>query len=124
MFGRLFGGGGSKPSGGAKGGGGGGVAQADLNKSIQTVRGAIQQLEKRETHIEKRIEECIKRAKLKSKNKDKKGALFELKKKKQLEKQLEGIQGKKMNLEVQIGAMEDAHINKETMKVLHFCLFF
>merc|ERR1711971_513576 len=57
-------------------------------------------------------------AKAKSKRRDKKGALFELKKKKQLENQLNSIQGKKLNLETQIMALEDAHLNKETMKAM------
>merc|ERR1719334_1335244 len=57
-------------------------------------------------------------AKAKSKKRDKKGALYELKKKKQLENQLNSIQGKKLNLETQIMALEDAHLNKETLKAM------
>merc|ERR1719464_1859830 len=57
-------------------------------------------------------------AKAKSKRRDKKGALYELKKKKQLENQLNSIQGKKLNLETQIMALEDAHINSQTMKAM------
>merc|ERR1712154_557820 len=49
---------------------------------------------------------------------DKKGALYELKKKKQLENQLNSIQGKKLNLETQIMGLEDAHLNKETLKAM------
>ena len=120
MFGRLFGGGGGKPASGSKGGGGGGqTAKPDMSSSIQTVRGAIQQLEKKETLLEKRIQECVTKAKQKSKRKDKKGALFELKKKKQLENQLNSLQGKRLNLETQINAMEDAQMNKETIAVLY-----
>merc|ERR1719295_801699 len=57
-------------------------------------------------------------AKAKSKKRDKKGALYELKKKKQLENQLNSIQGKKLNLETQIMALEDAHLNKETINAM------
>jgi charged multivesicular body protein 4 len=111
MFSRLFGGGGNN---GAKA-----KQQApDLNTSIQQLRGAINQLEKREVFLQKKIEQCLAKAKQRSKARDKKGALFELKKKKQLESQLQSIQGKKLNLETQIMALEDAHLNKETLKAM------
>merc|ERR1712187_773669 len=80
--------------------------------------GAVSQLDKREVHLEKKIQVCLNNAKAKSKRRDKKGALFELKKKKQLESQLQSIQGKKLNLETQIMALEDAHMNKEVLKVM------
>lgn len=92
--------------------------KADLNSSIQSLRGATAQLEKRETHLEKKIEQCLQTAKAKSKRRDKKGALFELKKKKQLENQLSSIQGKKLNLETQIMTLEDAHLNTQTLQAM------
>jgi len=110
MFGRLFGAGGSKPSSQPQ--------STDLNSSIQKLRQTIQTLDKREEHLEKKIAECVARAKQKSKNRDKKGALFELKKKKQLENQLQTIQGKKLNLETQIMTLEDAYLNKETFSAM------
>ncbi|ETO29176.1 hypothetical protein RFI_07949 [Reticulomyxa filosa] len=98
----------------------------DLNSSIQKLRQAIVTLEKREQHLGKKIDDCVKNAKQKSKNKDKKGALFELKKKKHLEGQLQSIQGKKLNLETQIMTLEDAFLNKETLNVKYSkkCCFF
>ncbi len=42
---------------------------------------------------------------------------MELKKKKQLEGQLNSINAKRLNLEQQIMHLEDAHLNKETLKV-------
>merc|ERR1712130_608262 len=90
----------------------------NLNDSIQQLRQAVTQLEKREVHLDKKIQVCLNNAKAKSKRRDKKGALFELKKKKQLENQLQSIQGKKLNLETQIMALEDAHLNKETLKAM------
>jgi len=112
MFGRLFG--------TQKGGGGGNAKKAapNLNDSIQQLRGAVTALDKREAHLEKKIQVCLNNAKEKSKKRDKKGALYELKKKKQLENQLNSIQGKKLNLETQIMALEDAHLNKETLKAM------
>jgi len=74
MFGRLFGS--SQPN--QK------QPNADLNSSIQQLRSATQQLEKREVHLEKKIQQCLQVAKEKSKRRDKKGALFELKKKSSL----------------------------------------
>eukprot|EP01084_Bolivina_argentea_P170403 295298_1 len=74
----------------------------NLNDSIQNLRQAITQLERREEHLDRKIQICLKNAKMKSKQKDKKGALFELKKKKQLERQLMSIQGSKLGMETQI----------------------
>jgi charged multivesicular body protein 4 len=108
MFGRLFGTNQTKKK----------VAAPNLNDSIQQLRQAVTQLEKREVHLDKKIQVCLNNAKAKSKRRDKKGALFELKKKKQLENQLQSIQGKKLNLETQIMALEDAHLNKETLKAM------
>ena len=67
----------------------------NIKDSINTLRNSIKQIENRETHVEKKIKKCYENAKAKSKQKDKKGALFELKKKKQLEKQLTALQNKK-----------------------------
>merc|ERR1712228_127106 len=86
-------------------------AAPNLNDSIQQLRTAV-------TQLDKKIQVCLNNAKAKSKRRDKKGALFELKKKKQLENQLQSIQGKKLNLETQIMALEDAHLNKETLKAM------
>jgi len=88
--------------------------RVDLNSSLQKSRQAIETLEKRDQHLEKKIADCVTRAKNYSKKKNKKGALFELKKKKQLESQLQSIQGKKLNLETQIMTLEDAMVNKDT----------
>ena len=63
---------------------------------------SIAQFEKRERFLENKIQRCYKQAKAKAKKRDRKGALFELKKKKQLENQLNSIRTKKMNLECQI----------------------
>merc|ERR1719463_692550 len=109
MFGRLFG---TNQAAKTK------KAAPNLNDSIQQLRTAVTQLDKREVHLDKKIQVCLNNAKAKSKRRDKKGALFELKKKKQLENQLNSIQGKKLNLETQIMALEDAHLNKETLKAM------
>merc|ERR1719510_1944501 len=50
-------------------------------------------------------------AKKKLKKKDKKGAMYDLKRKKLLEKELAGIQNKKLNLDTQKLALENAQMN-------------
>eukprot|EP01084_Bolivina_argentea_P050331 92532_1 len=71
----------------------------NMQKQIIQVGGYVTQLKKREDHLNKKIELCIKNSKAKSERRDKKGALFELKKKKQLENQLQSIQARKLEFE-------------------------
>merc|ERR1740123_1115707 len=92
------------------------ASSPDANTAIQQLRGAVVQLEKREVHLQKKIAECLTAAKLKSKQNNKKGALFELKKKKQMQRQCDSLQQKTLNLEFQIMALEDAMINKQTLE--------
>lgn len=89
-----------------------------LSSSIQQLRGAMQVLDKREKHLEKQITQCLKEAKRKSKAKDKRGALHQLKRKKMLEKQVDQIYGKKSNIEMQIMALESAASNKELLAAM------
>ena len=90
------------------------------NDTIQQMRGMVTTLDKREAHLNKKVQICLNNAKEKSKKSDKKGALFELKKKKMLEGQIDKIQGQKLNLEVQIMSLEDAIQNKNTLQVKKF----
>lgn len=83
-----------------------------MQQSVGEMRGAAELLDKRNAHIEKQMAACLAKAKLKSKNKDKKGALFELKRKKLFEKQIEQNDNKKMALETQIMALESAASNQ------------
>eukprot|EP00483_Globobulimina_turgida_P010143 UN10162 len=59
----------------------------------------------------RKIETCLEKAREKAKQRDKKSALFQLKKKKQYEKQLSSMQGKKLILETQIMTLEDCHLS-------------
>merc|ERR1712083_718763 len=88
----------------------------DAQTAIQQLRGAVVQLEKREAHLQRKMSVCLSAAKLKSKQNNKKGAIFELKKKKQLQRQCDSLQQKTLNLEFQIMALEDALINKQTLE--------
>ena len=107
----------------------------NMNESILKLRDTINQLGKREEHLQKQADACFEAAKLKSKKKDKRGvfvclnlfilsirvnssfsgALFELKRKKMFEKQIEQMFGKRVNLETQIFALESAATNKEVI---------
>jgi len=75
-------------------------------------------LDKREKHLEKLVKVAIEEAKKKSKMKDKRGALFHIKRKRMYEKQIEQIYGKKSNIEMQIMALESAASNKEVLDVM------
>lgn len=72
-------------------------------------------LSKREEHLESQINMCVKTAKekMKGRRKDKRGAMFQLKRKKMLEKRMGEIQNFKLNLEQQIFALEGANTNQQ-----------
>lgn len=89
-----------------------------LTESIQQLREAMTVLEKREKHLEKQMEQTVQEAKKKAKAKDKRGALFQLKRKKLFEKQIDQIYGKKNNIEVQIMALENAASNKDLLSAM------
>jgi len=90
----------------------------DLSISFQKLRQTVDTLEKREVHLQTKIDAHIIQAREKAKRKDKKGAMIVLKQKKLLETQLESTRNKRLNLETQIGALEEVAINKETLKAM------
>jgi len=90
----------------------------NLQESIQRLRDAEQNLEKREKFLEKQAAACLEEAKRKSHAKDKRGALFQLKKKKMYETQMEQIYGKKSNIETQILALENAGITGDVVTAM------
>eukprot|EP00475_Leptophrys_vorax_P008052 TRINITY_DN1515_c0_g1_i2.p1 TRINITY_DN1515_c0_g1~~TRINITY_DN1515_c0_g1_i2.p1 ORF type:complete len:224 (-),score=86.45 TRINITY_DN1515_c0_g1_i2:66-737(-) len=89
-----------------------------ITDSISQLREAMDTLEKREAHLQKQADEALVKAKAKSKKGDKKGALFELKRKKMFEKQIEGMFGKRVNLETQIMALQSAAANQDVLKAM------
>ena len=91
------------------------VATAD---TIRKLREQLESLEKRELHIAKKITLQLQEAKLKSAAKDKRGALFALKRKKMYEAEVEKLQGARMTLETQVMTLESAHVNMETFTAL------
>jgi len=94
------------------------AAPPKLSETIQRLREALDTLDKREKHLEKQIGQAVAEAKKKSKAKDKRGALFQIKRKRMYEKQVEQIYGKKSNIEMQIMALESAASNKEVLDVM------
>lgn len=86
--------------------------------TIKRLREQVETLEKRELHLEKKIQAQLLEAKKKSASKDKRGAIFCLKRKKMYEKEIEKIQGTKMTLETQVITLENAHVNMETYSAL------
>lgn len=87
-------------------------------ETIRKLREQLDALEKRELHIEKKIGLQLEEAKLKSAHKDKRGAIFALKRKKMYEAEIEKLQGARMTLETQVMTLESAHVNMETFMAL------
>lgn len=82
------------------------------------LRQQLETLEKREAHIEKKIEQQMAEAKRKSAAKDKKGAIFCLKRKKMYEAEVQKLQGARMTLETQCMTLENTQVNVETFQAL------
>ena len=91
------------------------VKSPSPQKVIQNMRGTLSTLEKREVHLEKRIESLKEEARsLMKTNKQK--ALMLLKKVKMNEKQLLSIYGQKENMETQILVLEQGINNQNTIE--------
>eukprot|EP00349_Pseudokeronopsis_sp_Brazil_P007503 CAMPEP_0202967120 /NCGR_PEP_ID=MMETSP1396-20130829/11899_1 /ASSEMBLY_ACC=CAM_ASM_000872 /TAXON_ID= /ORGANISM="Pseudokeronopsis sp., Strain Brazil" /LENGTH=236 /DNA_ID=CAMNT_0049691837 /DNA_START=21 /DNA_END=731 /DNA_ORIENTATION=- len=86
--------------------------------TIKLLRDNLVTLEKREEHIQKKIEAALQEAKAKSQKKDKNGALFALKRKKMYEAEVAKLQGARITLDSQILALESAAVNIETFRAM------
>jgi len=73
---------------------------------------------RREDHIQKKVDAMVAEAKKKLGAKDKKGALFAMKRKKMYESEIEKIMGSKMTLETQIMSLEASVQNMETFRAM------
>lgn len=87
-------------------------------ETIKVLRDNLVVLEKREEHIQKKIESALQEAKVKSQKKDKNGALFALKRKKMYEAEISKLQGARITLDSQILALESAAVNIETFRAM------
>lgn len=101
----------STTSGGTK------TASNPANTVIQ-LRQAIKNQEKREEHIQRKIDAMGVEAKAKMAKKDKKGAMYCMKRRKLHEQELDKISNVKMTLETQVMQLESAAQNAETFAVM------
>jgi len=87
--------------------------------TIKLLRENLLVLEKREEHIQKKLDQSLAEAKLKAQKKDKNGALFALKRKKMYEQEVTKLQGTRITLDAQILAIESAAVNIETFRAMN-----
>jgi charged multivesicular body protein 4 len=88
----------------------------DPNKTIENLNKTLEQQQKRELFLQKEIEKQLELAKSYNQKKNKNAALACLKKKKNLEKQLEGVRGQMANIETMKGQIEESTMNIESIK--------
>ncbi|KAL7580752.1 hypothetical protein ACA910_001035 [Epithemia clementina (nom. ined.)] len=94
------------------------VRPTDPQSTIVQLREQIANQDKRQEHIQRKIEQMIKEAKEKMAKNDKKGALFAMKRKKLFEAEMDKIENVKMTLETQVINLESAAQNAETFKAM------
>lgn len=99
---RLFGGGKKKEK---------PVDPQEALNTINKLRGTLEDLDKRQKVLEAKARNELETAKEKNRQKDKRAALYSLKKKKMYEAEVAKLDAAKMNLEQQIFMIEGAHTN-------------
>lgn len=85
---------------------------------ITGLRKKLNQIEKREEFVQKKIDAQLAEARARTKKKDKRGALMCLKRKKLYEKEIAKYQGARLTLEQQIITLESATVNVETFRAM------
>jgi len=90
----------------------------DPAQTIMKLRTTVETLEKRQVHLDKQVEKQTAEAKAKMGKKDKRGALYCLKRKKMYEAEIEKINGARLTLEQQIIAIEGTVTNAETVNAM------
>jgi len=85
---------------------------------ISSIRNNLELLDKREQHLQKKIELAVQEARQKAARKDKNGALFCLKRKKMFENEVTKLQGARITLENQVLSLESATVNIEVFKTV------
>mmetsp|Transcript_19481 Transcript_19481/g.37704 ORF Transcript_19481/g.37704 Transcript_19481/m.37704 type:complete len:237 (-) Transcript_19481:266-976(-) len=88
----------------------------DISARIKELKSAHEMLDKQEKNLEKQMAEATKMALKKSRQKNKKGALFHLKRKKMLEKRLNQLYGQRENVERLVNAMETVTFQKANIE--------
>lgn len=90
----------------------------DPSQTILQLRQTVDTLEKRQVHLDKKIEQQNTEARAKMAKKDKRGALYALKRKKMYEKEIEKINGARLTLEQQMIAIEGTVTNTDTIEAM------
>ncbi|KAK7061676.1 vacuolar sorting protein [Favolaschia claudopus] len=85
--------------------------------AIVGLRQQLQMIEKKEEHLQKKIDQEMKIAKANAVS-NKPLATSALKRKRANETQLEQLRGQQMQLEMQVNTLESANLNKETMDAM------
>jgi len=91
---------------------------SDAQTTIVKLRESIANQDKREEHIQKKIDGMITEAKAKMAKGDKKGALYAMKRKKLYEQEAAKIQNVRFTLETQVINLESAQQNAQTYSAL------
>ncbi|KAF8639463.1 hypothetical protein AX16_010316 [Volvariella volvacea WC 439] len=86
-------------------------------ESIVQLRQQIQMIEKKEEHLQKKIDEELKKARANAVS-NKTVATAALKRKKASEAELERLAGTRLQLELQMNTLESANLNAETMTAM------
>jgi len=95
------------------------TSSVDPNSTIVKLRENLLSQEKREVHLDRKIDQATKDAKEKLVKKDKRGAMFLLKKKKLYESEIDKIGNVKITLETQIMNLESAAQNAQTFQAMN-----
>ncbi|KAG6919392.1 hypothetical protein DXG01_006275 [Tephrocybe rancida] len=85
--------------------------------AIVTLRQQLQMIEKKEDHLQKKIDEELKKAKANAVS-NKSIAVAALKRKKANETELDRLAGTRLQLEMQVNTLESANLNAETMAAM------
>ncbi|KAJ2776599.1 ESCRT-III subunit protein snf7 [Coemansia interrupta] len=96
---------------------GGSKAKTTPKDAIITLRENLSMLEKRETHLQAKIDNETRIAQA-NVSRNKQAALAALKRRKMLEAQLEKLSGSRLTLEAQVMTIEGANVNLEMMKAM------
>ena len=93
---------------------------SDPAQTILKLRSTVETLEKRQVHLDKKIEQQTKEAKEKMGKKDKRGALYCLKRKKMFENELTKLAGSRWTLEQQIVQLEATVTTMEVARNMEY----
>lgn len=87
-------------------------------ETISKIRDAIDNADKRAGHLQHKIDRLVADAKSKMSQGNKRGALYDMKKRKMLQEEIEKLDNVKMTLELQAMQLETAALNTETVKIM------